>query len=296
MRKHNFFLINKYYNKPYWKWIYKDIKYIIRSWRLYYKNNRRNKTVLFYPEYPKRMNLLHQIFKSLDYNITNNPNLPFQYGIKCFDITIDSGNSSEILEELSRNHLIINKGSIDISKTMVDKMFSEVFEYSSLVDPLSYEGEFIQKSDMNATHDGVIFAKPISIIKDGFIYQRLINNTYDANTSVEMRVPVMRSHIPFVYYKYKPINDRFGCILLKAERVDTDEALTSEEQEKIVLFCKKMKLDFTELDILRDKDSLKIYITDANNNPTGPPGFLPRKEAIQRLAKALNKHLLQNNN
>ena len=61
-------IINKYYNKPYWKWVYKDIKYIIRSWRLYYKNNRKNKTVLFYPEYPKRMNPLHQIFKSLDFS------------------------------------------------------------------------------------------------------------------------------------------------------------------------------------------------------------------------------------
>ena len=285
-------IINKYYNKPYWKWVYKDIKYIIRSWRLYYRNNRKNKTVLFYPEYPKRMNLLHQIFKSLDFNITNNPSLPFQYGIKCFDTTIDTGNSSEKLEELSKNHLIINKGSIDISKKMVDKVFSEVFHYSSFVDPLIYQGRFIKKSNKNAAHDGVILDRPITSLNHEFIYQRLINNAYDNNTTIEMRVPVIKSHIPFVYYKYKPINDRFGWELLKSEIVDTDKALTSEEQDKIVLFCKKMMLDFSELDILRDIDSQKIYITDANNNPTGPPNFLPRKEAIQKLTQALSKHVL----
>ena len=31
----------------------------------------------------------------------------------------------------------------------------------------------------------------------------LENNSYDNNTTVEMRVPVIKSHIPFVYYKYK---------------------------------------------------------------------------------------------
>ena len=175
---------------------------------------------------------------------------------------------------------------------MVEKVFSEVFQYSSFVDPLSYEGRFIKKSNQNATHDGVIFEKPISSINDGFIYQRLINNAYDNNTSIEMRVPVMKSHIPFVYYKYKPINDRWGWQLLNAEIVDADKALTSEEQEKIVLFCKKMMLDFSELDVLRDIDTQKIYITDANNNPTGPPNFLPRNEAIQKLTQALRKHVL----
>ena len=136
MQRHKFYIINKYFNKPYWKWIYKDIKYIIRYYRLYCKNNCKNKTVLFYPEYPKRMNLLHQIFKSLDFNITNNPKLSFQYAVKCLDTTIDSSNSNDELEEICNNHLIINKGSIDISKQMVEKVFSEVFQYSSFVDPL----------------------------------------------------------------------------------------------------------------------------------------------------------------
>lgn len=293
MKQNHFYLINKYQNKPFWKWIYKDLKYIIRYWRLYYKNNRKNKTVLFYPEYPKRMNLLHQIFRSLDYNITNNPNQPFQYVIKCFDTTIDTGNSNETLDKISKNYMIINKGCLDISKEMVDQVFSDVFQYSSLVDPLSYNGKYIQKSNLNATHDGIILDKPIRNTKEGYVYQRLINNAYDNNTTVEMRVPVMKSHIPFVYYKYKPINDRFGCKLIKAERVDTHKALSTEEQDKIVLFCKKMMLDFGELDILRDKDSQKIYITDANNNPTGPPKFMPRKKAIDKLAQALSKYVLQ---
>lgn len=285
-------IIKEQYNKPYWKWVYKVIKHIIRSWRLYYKNNRKTKTVLFYPEYPKRMNILHQIFKSLDFNITNNPNLKFEYGVKCFDTTIDYGNSSKILQEFSKNYLIINKGSIDISKKMVDKVFFEVFKYSSFVDPLSYKGRFIKKSNQNATHDGIVFDKPISSVDDRFVYQRLINNSYDSNTSVEMRVPVMKGYIPFVYYKYKPINDRLGWKILNAEIVETDRALTTEEQENIVLFCEKMMLDFTELDILRDIDSQNIYITDANNNPTGPPKFVAKQEAMQRLTQALIEHVI----
>lgn len=287
------YFINKYQNKPFWKWIYKDIKYIIRYWRLYYKNKHKHNTVLFYPEYPLKRNLLHQIFKSLDYNITNNPNQTFQFVIKCKDTTIDTGNGNEILDKLSRNYKIINKDCLDISKKKVDKVFTEVFQYSSFVDPLTYNGKYIQKNDLNAKHDGFILTEPIQSTKEGYVYQKLINNLYDDNTTIEMRVPVMKSHIPFVYYKYKPADDRFGCKLLKTEVINTHKALSSEEQEKIALFCQKMKLDFTELDILRDKDNQKIYITDANNNPTGPPSYVSRKNAINKLAQSLTKYVFQ---
>ena len=52
-----------------------------------------------------------------------------------------------------------------------------------------------------------------------------------------------------------------------------NKILSIDEAEKIRLFCERMKLDYCELDVLRDKNNGRIYIVDANSTPAGPPGF-----------------------
>ena len=45
----------------------------------------------------------------------------------------------------------INDRIDDISKTHVAKVFQEVFGYGVDIDPLTYQGKAVQKSDINAT-------------------------------------------------------------------------------------------------------------------------------------------------
>ena len=49
------------------------------------------------------------------------------------------------------------------------------------------------------------------------------------------------------------------------------QVISVKEYALIVRFCKEIGLDTGELDVLRDKDTGKIYIVDANNTPGGPP-------------------------
>ena len=56
-----------------------------------------------------------------------------------------------------------------------------------------------------------------------------------------------------------------------------------------------MRLEYGELDILRDLDNKKIYIVDVNNTPFGPPANISAaqgKEAIRILAEAFEEAFL----
>ncbi|MDQ6770676.1 MAG: hypothetical protein M3Z54_11900, partial [Gemmatimonadota bacterium] len=42
-------------------------------------------------------------------------------------------------------------------------------------------------------------------------------------------------------------------------------------------------MDFGELDVLRDRNSGKIYVVDANNTPAGPPTVLSKQDSARAL-------------
>ena len=61
-----------------------------------------------------------------------------------------------------------------------------------------------------------------------------------------------------------------------------------QEINLIKNFCKNFHLDFGELDILRDRQSKKIYIVDVNKTAWGPPDKIALKDgkkAIQLINK-----------
>ena len=62
----------------------------------------------------------------------------------------------------------------------------------------------------------------------------------------------------------------------------------SSKKEKILLFCRRMGLDYGELDMLRDREDGRLYIVDVNNTPFGPPHGLPKAhaaDAVRTLAE-----------
>lgn len=168
----------------------------------------------------------------------------------------------------SQGAQIINGKCLDISKERVDEIFTEVFGYSSFVEPTTFDGLCVKKSNINATHDGQVLQCPTNDIEKGFVYQRLIDNQVDDEFVCDVRVLIIGQDIPCVLFKYRLLSDRFKNIR-KAEIRDVNEVFEIDEIDKIKFFCDKIGLDYGELDVLRDNHNKKMYIVDCNTTPYG---------------------------
>jgi hypothetical protein len=192
----------------------------------------------------------------------------------------------------------INSNISDITKTHVGEMFKRVFRYDLSVDPLTYQGAAVQKSDANATHDGVIIDCPIteSDVKEGCIYQKLIDSTATNSDlggiySEEMRIAICGDDIPVIFYKYKALDKRFSTSYARVDVKSASECLSEKEIAKLIDFCSAMGLDFGAIDVLRDKHDGRIYVVDVNKTCM-PVLSLPigaQMLALKQIAKSLSR-------
>ena len=283
---------------PILKVLLEDGLFRIRRFIIFYRNGRRHRTALFYPSYPSKRMVLYKIFRRLRYNITNNPTLPHDVIIYWEDNTYRRSN--ELIGQWAKIRKVINLNSRDISKSYVDKVFQQVFGYGSLVDPTSFEGLMVKKSELNAQHDGVVIQGPV-IPEEGFICQKLINNECGNDLVEDMRIPVINGLLPLVFVKYKNMSTRFGVFrkhhhrrknteLFKAEAL-----LSHEEMNKLKEFCRLSGLEYGELDVLRDNTDKRIYVVDVNNTPTGPPYMRKHdmRDAMQTMTDIFFREFLQ---
>lgn len=260
------------------------IKYKVLYFYARLTNRSARKTILFYPDKPQPFHVLYKICHILGYKITNDLNVKADLVVHFGDATVRAADLA--LVALSKTQKVLNLDCNDISKEHVDKIFKEVFGYGTIIDPRTYSGKCVKKSNGNAKHDGVIIDCPAQP-EEGYVYQRIINNQYD-DMVLDDRAPVINNKIVFVYKKYRGIDTRFSNINASAQLVETKDAFSAEESAKILSFSKKMGLDYGELDILRDRDDGRIYIVDVNNTPAGPPNHIPKEEyqvALLTLAK-----------
>lgn len=249
------------------------------------------KTVLFYPEKPKPFHVLYKIFHILGYKITTDLNIKADLVIHFNDTT--TRELDPVLVNLGRQQKVVNINCNDISKKNVDKVFESVFGYGSIIDPATYSGKCVKKSDDNAKHDGVIIECPAEPEK-GFVYQKIINNQ-DGDIVLDLRAPVINNKIPFVYKKYRSASRRFENINISVAMVPVEEVFTPQEVKNILAFSKQFGLDYGELDILRDNGDGKLYIVDVNNTPSGPPNHIPKdqyKLAINEIARTFQAEFL----
>ena len=263
----------------------------------YYRNGRIHRTVLFYPEYPRRRGVLYKVFRRMGYNITNDPSNPHNNRIFWSTETIKE--QDKVVKDWADNGGAINMHCTDVSKSRVDSVLQEIFGYSSLVDPLTYAGEMVRKSEINAAHDGVIVKGPAEP-EAGFIYQKLIDTTVEGGMVVDIRVPVIRGRIPHVYLKYKRMKYRFSHLSINDTRkrgveiLKPEQVLSDDEIMKIKQYVRAFGLDYCELDVLRDLATSHIYIVDVNNAPFGIR-FMDRqsKEAVlSRIAEAVREEIM----
>jgi hypothetical protein len=258
----------------------------------------RVKTVLLYPQLPSGKAVISKILVSLKCNVTNNPQKKHNLVIYWHDTTYR--NPDQAIKSFAEKELVVNLNCTDISKSNVEKVFSEVFGYSSIVNPESIAGPMVKKNEVNASHDGVIVQGPRTS-EQGFVYQKVINNELDEHFVVDMRIPVINGKMIFGYLKFKPITSRFAnftknILNSKEPEVHTiEELLSGEEMGLIKEFCQRIGLDYGELDVLRDNDDKKIYIIDVNNTPTGPTvNKNLKKQCVNQMANLFNEKFIQN--
>ncbi len=252
------------------------------------------KTIFFYPDLPNPASTLHKICLNLGYQMTHNPTHKFDLAIKWRDDTFYT--PDETFEKIKIKYKIINGNCLNISKSNVSKTFEKVFGYPLHINPVTYNGLCLKKSEINAVRDEQIVQCPINQPEQGFVYQKLIDNQTADKSFKDIRVPVIHGEIPFVYYVYRNENQRFIRGTIHVELKYGDDEFSGDEKIKISQFCKDFALDFGELDILRDNHDHRIYIVDANNTPSGPPKKLSHTlkiSAINKLSDVFRKHFIE---
>jgi hypothetical protein len=189
----------------------------------------------------------------------------------------------------------LNYGCTDISKTRVAETFAGVFGYELAVNPATFTGKMVCKSELNGTHDGHITTGPCTP-KPGWVYQRVINNETDRGTVRDFRCVTLFGKILLVYIKERPQLARFANSNSSCELSTASDHFSPEELAKVSQFCQKMGLDWGGLDILRDTETDQIYIVDVNKTDMGPPLALSMKDKLasthilsRALADAINK-------
>lgn len=264
-------------------------------WRALSGNKFKPKVALFYPDKPEKWHALYTIIPMLGYKITSDPDIKADTAIAFEDITFRKEDA--IFAHLREKYKVVNIDCGDISKEKVERVFKEVFGYESNVNPKTYTGRYIKKSNLNGKHDGKVYDSPTET-EDGYIYQRLINNKDSESMILDLRVFIVNGTIPFVVKRYRAIDDRFNHIK-KAILVKTEDVLNPDEISKILLFCKKFGMDYGELDVLRDIDEGKIYIVDTNNTPSSHCqwAIVSRRKYynvyLKKLAKAFESEFLE---
>ena len=254
--------------------------------------HKRKLTILRYPQVPRSIYVLYKLAHFAGCRITGNPKTRHDLVVRFEDTTcaiIDS-----VLSRLAERTDILNARCTDISKKRVDAISTEIFGRSLRIDPLTYSGECLMKSDNNSAKDGKVIKCPIAKALPGYVYQRVVNNQMGSLVQ-DIRVPIIGGEIPFVYLVYERIKNRFFGRSVYVEMAETLDVLSLQEVQNLIRFCEGFGLDYGELDVLRDGESGFLYIVDANNTPTGPSRRLIKKErydALSILAETFDKVFL----
>ncbi len=257
---------------------HKDLLLLLKEVRFYFRNNGRHRTMLIYPHFPSRGSTIYKLAGHMQFNVTNRLSREYELAIYWEYLTFRE-EYRELEAVAEKGHIrVINLHSRNISKKYSNQMFREVFGYSISIDPLSFKGECVRKSDINAKHDGTIIQCPIEQAEEGYVYQKLVDNSWGDDSVMDIRLIVIQTVLPYLFLKFRKRSVRFKNISENPRLAPTSKVLRPEEIENINIFVQCIRLEYGELDVLRDKGDGKIYIVDVNNTPQGPPKHTKRSD------------------
>jgi len=271
---------------PFFEVIIKDIACLVREVYFFIKNGGKLPVWVAAPTYPSKKTTLSKIARMNGARLTNklvkNPDVIIYFENATY------GSASGLRRKYPKAR-IINVNCPDISKERVHVVHLEALGYSMNLNPKTYIGVAVEKSDENAVHDGQEVMCPVAFPKTDAVYQKVLDNTNDDGEYVDIRVPVIQGKIPLVYLKFKTQKNRFTNKAHRATLHTPEEIFSSEEIEQIEKYANAMKVDFCEFDVLRHKGNKKIYIIDVNKTPYGPPHPLNNNDqqiALRKLSEA----------
>lgn len=174
----------------------------------------------------------------------------------------------------------INTACLDVSKSRVAEAFSAVSGRDLSVDPSSFKGLMVVKSEGNGVHDGRIIQGPVEA-EPGQVYQRLIHNLVHEGLVEDLRCPTIGGTIPLVFIKRRETQRRFANANSEVLLKSTSEIFSEEELSLLGAFCREMSLEWGGIDVLRDRQTGEIWVVDVNKTDMGPPIALPLKDKLK---------------
>lgn len=190
--------------------------------------------------------------------------------------------------------LLINFGCTDISKSRVAAASELAFGNTLAVDPATHHGPAVEKSEINAAHDGHVVQCPAPA-QPGRAYQRLIDNrALDHELVEDLRTCTLGGKPIVVFIKRRPVTKRFQNTNVDVVVRTPQQVFTQDEMDRISAFCREIGLEWGGVDVLRDRADGKLYIVDANKTDMGPPialNLADKLVATRLLAQAFSDYV-----
>ncbi len=248
-----------------------DRSHLLYETRRLVRHGRRRKfpvTVAFAPEAPRYFHGAYQLCIRLNVDIV--PLRRADAAIHFVDATLRDEPPSEL------DARAINARLRDISKRHVNEVHGRVFGYDLSPEPGT--AELVEKSDDNAAHDGQVVDRPTG--RPGVVAQRLVDNRLTDHVVADHRVCVMDGRIVYDILRHRPVQDRFRHVSQNrlAMVVDPSSQFSDDELAHLVAMVEAMGADWADLDVLRDRNSGRVYVVDVNGTPAAPSDGLRDEE------------------
>ncbi len=193
---------------------------------------------------------------------------------------------------------LINFGCTDVSKSLVARASEQAFGTPLAVDPAAYAGLAVEKSEINAAHDGRIVQCPTPALP-GRAYQRLIDNrSADLEFVDDLRTCTVGGRAVCVFIKRRPVTKRFLNTNTEVLLRRPEDVFSVAELEQVGAFTRSIGLDWGGVDVLRDRSDGRLFIVDANKTDMGPPislNLADKLQATRLLAAAFRAYVRGNN-
>lgn len=253
-----------------------------RTWRLITGHKR--PTIAFFPDKPRPWYFIWSVMHVSGAKLVEDPTTA--------DIVMQFDDSTETVNgtpSVKPGAHVLNFNCNDISKSRVAQAFEAAAGYSLSVDPLTFEGRMVEKSEANAAHDGRIIEGPQDEAIPGKAYQRLIDNEIPGGLVEDLRCCLVGGTPIVVFRKRRPLERRFLNENVQVLLDEPKNCYSADEIRVIEAFAADIGLDWGGVDVLRDRSSGRIFIVDANKTDMGPPVALKlgsKLRATRRMARA----------
>jgi hypothetical protein len=259
--------------------------FFAQTWRTWRRvTGHKRPTIAFYPDKPRPWYFIWPVMHVSGAKLIDDvstADIVFQ-----FDDSTETDNAVPAVKDGAR---LVNFGCQDVSKSTVAEVFERASGYTLKVDPTTHQGRMVEKSEMNAAHDGRVLEGPLDAPVEGKAYQLLIDNEIEGGLVEDLRCCLVGGRPTVVFRKRRPLERRFLNENVEVLLDEPANCYTADEIAVIERFAAELGLDWGGVDVLRDRMSGRIYIVDANKTDMGPPVALKlaaKLRATRRMAQA----------